>query len=153
MKQNFYDVIFFTAFTVFGLILWFLIPYLLPGKPGFQLDTRLFPRIIAVLLIVVGLVNAVAACTSLRKKQESEPPDETANFGTAKNFRAPGMVVVMLLYAYLMEPLGFLLASFVAATAILILQKIRKIHSYIAVYAASYTIYCLFHYLLMVQLP
>jgi hypothetical protein len=139
---------------VFGIALWFSIPFLLPGEPGFQIDTRLFPRAIAVLLFVTGLASAVASWVGFGgKRQESESVEETGKQGAAKNFRVAVMVFIMFSYAFLIEPLGFLPASFVIVTAILILQKIRKVHFYIIVYAASYVIYCIFHYLLMVQLP
>jgi hypothetical protein len=153
-KNLFFDTIFFTAFAVFGAILWFMIPVLLPGNPGFQIDTRLFPRVIAVLLFLVGLASAVTSWVCMKKsKQELEPPGEDENSGQTQGLRVIGMALIMFLYAFLTSHLGFLLASFVAVTAILILQKIRKIHCYIAVYAAGYIIYCIFHYILMVQLP
>jgi hypothetical protein len=114
-EQSLYDVTFFSAFAVFGIVLWFSIPVLLPGESGFQVDTRLFPRVIAVLLFVVGLASAVASYVGSRGKiQESESSKEAEGHESAKILRVMGMIFIMFLYAFLAKSIGFLPTSFLA---------------------------------------
>jgi len=151
------NAVIFGAFAVFGLVLWFVIPVLLPGKPGFQIDTRLFPRVIAVLLLATGALNTITTCTRIIRKNNTPKEDksrqETAAASLPRTGQMVGMIIIMVFYALLMEPLGFLLSTFLAVTASLIVQRVRKISAYIAVYSTSFIIYCIFYYILKVQLP
>ncbi len=149
------DLVLFLAFALFGVILWFAIPALIPGKSGFQIDSRLFPRVIAALIFIVGAASAGTA--ALKKQYEPAGDKEKEGKEAApvrmSSVRVAIMAGLMLLYAFLMEPLGFIPATLLVTTALLVLQKVKKPAAYIAVYTACAAIYCIFHYILMVQLP
>lgn len=151
------DFIAFLAFAVFGLILLITIPSLIPGKSGFQIDSRLFPRVVAALFVVVGGVSAAFTWRKGKKltaaEKESVVSEETEELPeSGSKIRVVGMTIVMIAYALLIEPIGFIPTTFLAVTAILLLEKVRKISYYLAVYAACAVLYGIFRYVLLVQL-
>ncbi|WP_101911303.1 tripartite tricarboxylate transporter TctB family protein [Marasmitruncus massiliensis] len=164
-KKTRNDLIFYAAFVVFGILLWFAIPQLISGKPGFQVDSRLFPRLIALLLIFVGTCSAITTWVGNRKTNlaavlagttENTPAEEDEEAVPAGDktgtIRVVLMAVFMVAYSLMIKPVGFIPTTAIIVTAVLLLQGVRKIPSYIAVYVASGILYCIFRYLLMVQL-
>ncbi len=167
-KKTRYDLIFFGAFALFGIILWFATPQLIAGKAGFQIDSRLFPRMIALMFIVIGGCSALTTWLSSRRvaaasvqpavqqadaKEAGEDDEETVpESDRAGTLRVVAMMAIMVIYAFIIKPIGFIPATALSVTAVLLLQGVRKVTSYIAVYVASGVLYCIFRYLLLVQL-
>jgi hypothetical protein len=56
-------------------------------------------------------------------------------------------------YALLMKPVGFIISTVLATTAILLVLKVKKPLSYLIVYAFSAVIFLVFKYVLYVRLP
>lgn len=176
------DFILYLAFLLFGVILWAVIPSLVPGKPGLQVDSRLFPRFISILFIVIG--GACAASTLISalwkgRRTKTGPEGEHLAEGKSEDFagteqaqsqsiqsegetrrqgepgaalRVVGMAAIIVVYALLIKPIGFMPATFLAVTGVLLLERVRKIAYYAAVYVACIVLYLIFHYLLYVQL-
>lgn len=167
------DLIAYLLFVLFGIVLWIAIPALVPGKPGFQVDSRLFPRFIAILLIVIGSLSAAAVLISARKdaakgadgaeqrQPEEQAPSQTVADGAADSgkhvklistLRVAAMIAIILAYALLIEPIGFIPATFLSVTAVLLLEQTKKITYYAVTYGACIFLYLIFRYLLYVQL-
>lgn len=148
------DLISFLVFLVFGIVLWFAIPILIPGKEGFQIDSRLFPRVISILFMVIGGGSAImtwfkAKGEDIQREEAEEGPQKDSINGL---LQVVMMAVIMVAYALLIEPIGFIPTTFLAVTAVLVLERVKKISYYIAVYIACIALYCIFKYLLFVQL-
>ena len=146
------DLIAYTAFSIFGIVLWFAIPILIPGEPGFSIDSRLFPRIIAVLFIVIGGVSAVSTFLYHQNSTDKEEECDDIRSHPYGTLRVITMSVIMVAYAFLIEPIGFIVATAFAVTAVMLIEGVKKFPLYIAVYATSAGLYCIFRYLLYVQL-
>lgn len=148
------DLISFLVFLLFGIVLWLAIPILIPGKEGFQIDSRLFPRMISILFMVIGGGSAIMTWLKARGEDvQQEEAEETPQKDSIKGLlQVVAMAVIMVAYALLIEPIGFIPTTFLAVTAVLLLERAQKVSYYIAVYAACIALYCIFKYLLFVQL-
>ena len=114
-----------------------------PTGPAF------FPRIMAAALIL--LVAILLGQTFFR----ATVPEEGAEESGGKRFLSPiaGMAALFV-YALVLEPLGFIVATALLALALLFMCGVRKWHV-IALYpvVSSLTIYYVFRKLLVVFLP
>lgn len=162
MRQAKRDMILATSFFLLGVVLYLIIPIFTPGKAGTLLDSRFFPRVIAIAIMGISvLMFANNYLLHLHQKraeatqptQNPQAKEKTSASDWINERRAFILLGIILLYALLFKPLGFIISTALATTGILLALKVRKIWSYVIVYAFSATIYLIFKFVLYVRLP
>jgi|GEM_PF-2328461 len=162
MRQSKRDMILATSFFLLGVGLYLIIPIFTPGKPGVLLDSRFFPQVIAIAIMGISvLMFANNYLIHLHDKrtaasQPTQSPQTIAKTSASdwlNERRAFILLGIILLYALLFKPLGFIISTALATTGILFALKVRKIGSYVIVYAFSAMIYLIFKFVLYVRLP
>ncbi len=139
--------------VVFAIVLYIIIPYevdeppTLFGQSGSDLDPKLFPTIVAVLFLVVGVWYIVESL-GLREKNDFKQ----LTLGNLKNIAIS--VVVILFYALALEPIGFIISSFVVTIVLTLYYGSRNIFGIVGVtIVVPVGIYYIFTRLLQVYLP
>lgn len=162
MRQSKRDMILAASFFLTGVILYLIIPIFAPGKPGVLLDSRFFPQVIAIAIVAISVLmfannyllylhdKRTEALHPTQIPQASAKPSATDWINERRAFILLGII---LLYALLFKPLGFLISTVLATTGILVALKVRKIWSYVIVYTFSAVIYLIFKFVLYVRLP
>lgn len=93
--------------------------------------------------ILIGLVAAVAAVVMIIR------PDEDPSWPAMRTFGALGMtVVVLVLYAFLLKPLGFLLPTALAAAFLIYQLSPRPVPAMLAGIGLSIGLFLIFKYAL-----
>lgn len=151
-RANFNTVIALGA-VVFGALIFFLTPYqvaeppTLFGRSTSGISPQLFPRIAGAGFMIFGGVLAPASLRMHETNTFAELP-----LGGYVNVAV--VVVIMLTYVTLLRPVGFVVSSAFAATAISLYYGSRSIFGIGFVgLAAPLTIYLLFTRMLGVSLP
>jgi hypothetical protein len=137
----------------FGVAIWLLVPYQVPDPPRLfgmgsgGLSAKLFPRIVALLLIVTGVYYFVA---SFRLREENTLAYLT--LGAYGNLAV--ILALMIAYVVMLRPVGFVTSSLVVAAAISLYYGSRSIIGiFIVSVVAPLAIYNLFTRYLSVSLP
>jgi putative tricarboxylic transport membrane protein len=146
-------------FLVLGLFIFLAIPYQI-AEGRTQYGPRLFPQFVSILIIVCSLgVLYQDFKTHKRQKKidkNAEQADEEEKAGLFKPkelLRALIMFIIMTVYIWMMNVIGFLPSSLLFGTATLIFYKVRRWHYYAIVLGLTEVIYLLFRFILTVQLP
>jgi putative tricarboxylic transport membrane protein len=148
-----YDTVCALAFVALGIVLFVLVPYqvarplMMFGQMASGLQPERFPQVVAGFLVGFGLWYL----------WQSRGVGEASGFAAL----APGGAVrvlialgVLLLYAGLLEPLGFVPASFIVASALSLFLGQRNMAIGVAVcLGVPVAIYLLFTRVLHVSLP
>lgn len=121
----------------------------------FSPDT--FPKLLTILFIVCGAVNAVTRLVqyirTVRTQGRINPDKEKL---TAQKIYIAVIPFVMfllsLVYIVLFKKIGFIAATALAIPAVLILLKCKKWHYYVIAYAFAALMYVLFKFVLQVPI-
>jgi len=116
MWQKFRDLIGASVITLFGL-LFFLSTFSVRKYGNMAIDSRSFPQILGILVMGIGAIQIIQSIRVLDKnkvKAKSETEEEktgTTEIAPSSMKNAVLTIVLMILYALLMKPLGFLLST------------------------------------------
>lgn len=129
---------------IFGLVIILVALAMIVGATGFQepffasgpVGPKVFPMTIAGLMIICGL--------SMLARPDAEPDWP----GAAALGRIAAAVVVMVAYAYMLKPLGFLLPTAITAGVIAFLIRPDALRATVAGIGLSAGLYLIFKYAL-----
>jgi putative tricarboxylic transport membrane protein len=148
-----YDTVCALAFTALGIVLFVLIPYqvarplMMFGQMASGLQPERFPQVVAAFLVGFGLWYL----------WQSRGAVEASGFASLVPGGALRVLITLgalLLYALLLEPLGFVPSSFVVALGLSLFLGQRNIPLAVAVcFGIPVAIYLLFTRVLHVSLP
>jgi putative tricarboxylic transport membrane protein len=148
-----YDTACALAFIALGIVLLVLVPYqvarplMMFGQMASGLQPERFPQLVAALLVAFGLWY-------LWQSRGAGEPSGFAALAPAGAARVLVTLCALLLYAFLMEPLGFVPSSFVVAFGLSLLLGQRNILLGVVVcLGVPVAIYLLFTRVLYVSLP
>lgn len=148
MKKN--NIVLSVFFFFVGVLVYVIIPSQIPNlgvvKSG-SFTPASFPRLLAILMIVFSL--GLLLQSVLEKKQE----ENTEKIDWKDEKKVLVIFLMILAYVFLLEIIGFILASIIFGTAFLFFQKVRKWHYYIILYLMVIFVYFSFSKLLFVYLP
>ena len=135
-------------FLVLGTAALFIIPLQIPAGHN-DYGPRLFPYIVSVIMILSSLGVLAEEWLRNRKKQKKDYFEVDA----FELKRVGLMFLIMTVYIFLIEPLGFVLSSTLFVCAILVFFKSKKPVYYIVCVALVSAIYYGFRIFLKVYLP
>lgn len=148
------------ALLIFGAALYLFIPNLIQGSKGLgEVGPDFFPRILAILIIVLSLTQIVKSFLS--KLLDNDGEEEKVELGYTESEdvkRSLGasvfVFIIMLLYVYvLVEFLSFIFSTIIAMSIIMWALSVRKWYFYLILMTFVFIIDFIFRNLLYVQLP
>ena len=107
-------LVFVALCCVYGYAAFFTMDHLLP--PFMQRNPvwpSTFPKVLAILGIIVGLVVLLGLEPKDPEAEESEPVIDYTRLGDYHLGQAIGLLALMLAYALMLRPVGFLAATFI----------------------------------------
>lgn len=139
--------------VIFSIFLYVIIPYevaeppTLFGQSGSALDPKLFPTIIAVLFFLIGLWY-IFESFGLREKNDFK----ALKGSNIKNILIS--ILILFFYALTLEPIGFIISSFIVTIILTLYYGSRNIFGVIGVtVVVPIGIYYIFTRWLQVYLP
>lgn len=158
MSQYKKDLISAFVFLIFGAFVLISVPLTIDDPGVSVMGPRVFPYFIGTCMVLLSL--ALLAITLIRHRKAAGSDTKTT-YTTAEErktalrdeLRAVALAAIILIYAVIFEILGYFPSTLLAATAILILFRVKKIWAYPIVYVAAVAVWAGFTYLLSVRLP
>lgn len=141
------------VFTVLGVVLLLLIPNSIEAGTMSAVGPRAFPYFISVCMIALSLALAATTYWGNKKSDSKAKQDNIEPTEWKNELRALLLVVIVLLYIFTFDVLGYFISTFIASTLMLLLFRAKKIKYYLIVYGVAITIYLAFTKLLYVMLP
>ncbi|MCF2625046.1 tripartite tricarboxylate transporter TctB family protein [Fusobacterium perfoetens] len=136
-------------FIILSMILWYLIPSQIPINSDGIITSRSFPRLIVLLMFFSSLFIFVSDIIKLISKR----PVSEVEVNLKEEGRAAVVCVLLVAYAFLLNKIGFMIASIVYCYSMLIFFKCKNWKYYIIVTIICMAVTYIFKNILLVQLP
>jgi len=149
MKLKTYDRICAVIFFSFGLFLLVSIPIYISARKTDILGSRFVPYVVAILMVSLSVLLFILTFISKKYKNDSEDKPISA----ANELRVFLFILTVIGSLFVMQFIGFLLATLIMVTFTLLLLKVRKISWFIIVYAFVVGLTFFFTKLVRVDLP
>lgn len=147
--------IIFGSISVLGgsIIFWIANGFVV--KAGLDpLGPSFYPKMLGVLLIVLGVTLILQNKKTNTEEQELEEEKEETGFWNPGNKRVIGLVGISIAYLFVLESLGFILTNILFIIGIMFINNERKIVKIlIASTLTSFVLYLVFKKILGVLLP
>ncbi len=135
-------------FGIIALILFLITPSQVGIIEGETINSRSFPYLVLTIMAVSSAILIIQGLTSKSKTYFE------FSLEAFKEWIIPLTVFAcILIYVLVLPHIGFVIASIIACTLLLVLIKCKKIPYYIVSYVCVIAIYLVFTELLMVPLP
>lgn len=136
-------------FLILAMILWYLIPSQIPVTTDAVITSRSFPKLIVVVMFFSSLFILVNDLIKIARKL----PVQEVEVNLKEEGRAVITCVLLILYAVLLNIIGFLFASIVYCCAMLAFFKCKNWKYYLTVIIICTLVTYIFKNILLVQLP
>lgn len=156
MKKS--DAVFGSLLFLCGGLIYLLIPSQIRETGGSTVGPRVFPAFLAVLLMLCGLGLAGQSLYACRRQGAKAAP-KTEVFPREPRKKMPGTIYalcfygLLLMYAFSMQMLGYILASVLFLPLMLYMLNMRKPILYLLLIPIILGIYWVFQGFLHVRLP
>lgn len=147
------EIISGAVFAVFGAVMWFLIPSQIRTMEKTAINAQTLPR------IAIGGIFLFAVCLLLegifaREKKELMVTRESfRSAGFKKEMRSVLYALFLVIYCFMVKPLGFVISTIILVIAIMIYFGARKWYYYVIPLVMVGIVYYVFAVLLHVSLP
>lgn len=143
---------------LFGLALWFYIPYDIRVTDSLSsIGPEFFPKFIAV--VVMALSAVIVLKTFSKKKSQHEDNEDQPHrsedepSGSNRKWAAPVVFLLMLIYVFTVEWLGYFITTVVVMSLVLWVLSSRKWVHYAVLIVFIFIIQYVFENVMYVQLP
>ena len=136
-------------FIILSMILWYLIPSQIPINADGIITSRSFPRLIVLLMFFSSLFIFVSDIVKLIAKR----PVNEVEVNLKEEGRAAAVCALLVVYAVLLNKVGFMVASIIYCYSMLVFFKCKNWKYYIVVTIICIIITYIFKNILLVQLP
>ncbi|GIP36118.1 tripartite tricarboxylate transporter TctB family protein [Paenibacillus sp. J2TS4] len=141
---------------LFGLMLWLYIPYDIKVEDSLSsIGPEFFPKFIAVAVMALSAVLVLKTFTRKKPQQDKEQPrrSEDESSGSTRKWAAPVVFLLMLIYVFTVEWLGYFITTVVVMSLILWVLSSRKWVHYAVLIVFIFIIQYVFENVMYVQLP
>jgi putative tricarboxylic transport membrane protein len=143
---------------VFGLVYYFfLIPNSITSKDSLTtLGPGFFPKLTAILLIVLSVFLIIKSLIQLKKGSDDlddSDQEEDTGKGQSRPWAGAGVFLLMVLYVFIVEYLGFMVTTVIVMLAIMAVLSVRKWYSYVVMILVIFGIKFVFEDLMYIILP
>lgn len=147
-----------TVFLAISILLLLFLPSAIPSSPLSGAGARMFPTFVLVSIAVLSLILIVQEYIKERKNKEEKATEAASSKieGILNNKQLQRVwlsCLIIILYLFLFNKIGFLASSILCTTLLLLLFRMRKLTAFGVVYLSIVVIYLIFTKLLFVQLP
>lgn len=158
MSQFKKDLIASFVFLIFGAFVLISVPLTIDDPGVSIMGPRVFPYFIGTCMVLLSLALLAITLVKHRKAAGSDikttyTTEEERKTALRDELRAIALAVIILVYSAIFEFLGYFPSTLLAATAILLLFRVKKIWAYPIVYAVTVAIWAGFTFPLSVRLP
>ena len=136
-------------FLILSLILWFLIPSQIPVSGNSIITSRSFPKLIVLLMFFSSLFIFISDMMKLISKRSVAEVEVNLK----EEGRAVAVCVLLVLYAFLLNKIGFMFASIAYCYSMLGFFKCKNWKYYVIVTIVCVVVTYIFKNILLVQLP
>lgn len=138
-----------SLFLSISVIIWFLIPSQIILTQNTSINSQTFPRLIISLSIISSILLILKESIKIIKKE----PTEEIEFIFNNEVKVIVMLILLVVYVFLFEYLGFLFSSIIYSFLTLMYYKSKNIKYYISIALVCLIVNYIFKNLLLVQLP
>jgi putative tricarboxylic transport membrane protein len=143
---------------VFGLFVFFWsnnIPLMVAVEKSSVVNARFFPKLMGSMMVLLSFIMALENFLQRRSRMSEESGKDDAGKEEGENWgRWLGLGLICIIYYFLLQPLGFLLSSFLFMLAFLIFLGSRKWYALLFLSAlVPFCLYILFKTILGAYLP
>ncbi|MEG0235094.1 tripartite tricarboxylate transporter TctB family protein [Cetobacterium sp.] len=138
-----------SLFLFVSIIVWFLIPSQIILTQSTSINSQTFPRLIVGIAIVSSILLILKDVIKIIKKEPVEEVEIILN----NEIKVIIMLIILTLYIFLFEYIGFLFSSIIYSFLTLMYYKSKNIKYYIYIALVCFVVNYIFKNLLLVQLP
>jgi putative tricarboxylic transport membrane protein len=124
-----------------------------PVMAGMLYGPGLFPTIAAVGLSLCGTLILISSLLSTQSTTKTEKPTESNDRGYRATLNTFAVIVAVVFYAMLLEPVGFHIVYFLVLFCLFILLQIRLVSSFVLATGVTIIVHLIFYSFLHVPLP
>lgn len=136
-------------FLFISIIIWFLIPSQIVLTQNSNINSQTFPKLIVGLSIFSSFLLIAKEIIKTIKKEPTDEIEITLN----NEIKVIIMLVLLIIYVFLFEYIGFLFSSIIYSFLTLMYYKCKIIKYYISIALVCLIVNYIFKNLLLVQLP
>lgn len=136
-------------FLILSVILWYLIPSQIPVNSNGIITSRSFPRLIVLMMFFSSLFIFVSDIIKLISKR----PVSEVEVNLKEEGRAAIVCILLIIYAFLLNKIGFMIASIIYCYSMLLFFKCKNWKYYVIVTIVCVAVTYIFKNILLVQLP
>ena len=136
-------------FLILSMILWYLIPSQIPINGDAVITSRSFPKLIVLLMFFSSLFIFVSDILKMISKR----PVNEVEVNIKEEGKAAVVCVLLVLYAFLLDKIGFMVASIIYCYLMLLFFKCKNWKYYLIVTIICVAVTYIFKNILLVQLP
>lgn len=136
-------------FLILSAILWYLIPSQIPVNSNGIITSRSFPRLIVLMMFFSSLFIFVSDIIKLISKR----PVSEVEVNLKEEGRAAIVCILLIIYAFLLNKIGFMIASIIYCYSMLLFFKCKNWKYYVIVTIVCVAVTYIFKNILLVQLP
>lgn len=148
-KANIYSALFF---FLFGLGFWIAIPYNVVVEASVGITAASYPQFVAVCMMILAAAQMISSIFQYRREQKIHKDPGSIPFTWNNEVRVLIVVVMMVAYALMFQFFGYIPATLIFTTAMLLLFRVKKWWGYVGVYAFCAIIYWVFTEILLISL-
>ena len=147
------EIISGAIFTIVGAALWLLTPSQIRTKETTAITAQTLPRIAIGGLFVFAVCLLLEGIFAREQKELVVTRESFRSEGFKKELRSLLYALFLIVYCFLVKPLGFLIATALLVVAIMVFYGARKWYYYAIPLAMVGIVYVIFHEMLHVSLP
>jgi putative tricarboxylic transport membrane protein len=136
-------------FIVFSIAILLLMPSQIKVQQDQIINARTFPRMLTYLMLGSSVVVLAQALFNLARHK----PIEKLELELLTEVKAVLMLAMLVLYAVLMKPIGFIASSVIYAILMLYYFRVKNWKYYVILVVSAIAIGVIFRYVLNVRLP
>ncbi len=135
-------------FLLFSVVLLLVIPSQVKVITDEVVNSRTFPYVLSVIIMVMSTKTIVVEVIKLARKQEVEKKE----FDIKVEAKALFLFTLLIVYVILIQVIGYLVSSLLMVTAFLVFFKTKKWYYYAITLGISVAIFYIFRMVLNIQL-
>ncbi|HZK53812.1 MAG TPA: tripartite tricarboxylate transporter TctB family protein [Desulfosporosinus sp.] len=139
-------------FLLLGVFVWIVTPSQIADAGLSYMGPRFFPQFLSIFLMILSIV-LIAGSFSKKQKSQGEDQELQKEFTISSEIKVILSFLLIIIYTYIMEPIGFVLSTIVIMGLLMFLLNVRKWYYYVIFIAVTLVIYYAFVHLLYVELP
>ena len=147
------EIISGTIFAIVGAVMWFLIPLQIKTMEKSAINAQTLPRIAIGGMFIFAIGLLLEGIFAREKKELVVTKESFRSAGFKKEMRSVVYALFLIIYCFIVQPLGFVISTILLVLAVMIFYGARKWYYYAIPLGMIGIVYYVFRVLLHVSLP